>query len=124
MFPCLQDVSQQESIKSSCTKLKTRLQKLQGEANFRVGVAQAVQSSLRPFYINARNPQKVKIPSKEKFDRQVAYLAGKVLKAELPRADTHNFDVHDHMRKSISVLVDQVWSLNNISFFILIVMSF
>ena len=124
LFPCVQDVSQQESIKSSCTKLKTRLQKLEREANFRAGVAQAVQSSLRPFYINASHPVKVKIGSKEKFDRQVAYLAGKVLRTELQRAEHHNFNVDDQMRKNIRVLVDQVWSFNNISFLILNLMSF
>jgi len=107
----LQDVSQQESIKSHCTKLKSRIQKVEGEANFRVGVAQAVQSSLRPFYINASNPEKVKIPSKEKFDRQVAYLAGKVLKAELPRAERHNFEVHAVMKQNISQHVAQTMSV-------------
>ena len=56
-----------------CTKLKSSLQKVQSEANFRTGVSQTVQLSLEPYYINASHPEKVQITSKEKFDRQVAY---------------------------------------------------
>lgn len=92
---------------SQCTRVKEKLQRVEKEASFKHAVDHTLRSLLQPYYINQHVPEKVRIPSKDKLDRQVAYLSNKVWKAESKKEELY---FHEATKKNIGALVESSMS--------------
>ena len=100
----MQDQGRREYIYSQCANVKEKLRKAHQVATFKLDVDRTIRSNLQPYFINAKDPEKVRIPSKAKFEQQVAYLAKKVWKAE-SKKDWETLQVHELIKTAIGKLV-------------------